>query len=37
MKDDEFEWDDVKAAQNLANHGVIIGPIDGTTGTTALP
>ena len=22
MKDDEFEWDDVKAAQNLANHGV---------------
>ena len=22
MKDDEFEWDAVKAAQNLANHGV---------------
>ena len=22
MKDDEFEWDDVKAAQNLADHGV---------------
>src|SRR5690348_5773979 len=22
MKDDEFEWDDAKAAANLANHGV---------------
>ena len=22
MKDDEFEWDDVKAARNEANHGV---------------
>jgi uncharacterized DUF497 family protein len=22
MKDDDFEWDDAKAAANLANHGV---------------
>ena len=22
MKDDDFEWDDAKAAQNWANHGV---------------
>ena len=22
MEDDEFEWDDAKAAQNLASHGV---------------
>ena len=22
MHDDDFEWDDVKATQNLANHGV---------------
>jgi uncharacterized DUF497 family protein len=22
MQDDDFEWDDEKAAQNLANHGV---------------
>jgi uncharacterized protein len=22
MRDDDFEWDDLKAAQNLANHGV---------------
>jgi uncharacterized DUF497 family protein len=22
MKDDDFEWDDAKAATNLANHGV---------------
>jgi len=22
MRDDDFEWDDEKAAQNLANHGV---------------
>jgi uncharacterized protein len=22
MEDDDFEWDDAKAAQNLANHGV---------------
>jgi len=22
MQDDDFEWDDAKAAENLANHGV---------------
>ena len=22
MRDDDFEWDDAKAGQNLANHGV---------------
>jgi uncharacterized DUF497 family protein len=25
MQDDEFEWDDDKAAQNLARHGVSFG------------